>query len=253
MIDSRDLLYRDNLIGEAHHASHAAAAVRSVLVVPSPMIPLFPLGTVLLPGAPLSLHIFEDRYRTLMADLLDQPAGDRRFGVITIRSGREVGVDGVRALHDVGCMAVITAAQQAPDATYDLQAVGSARFRIISLDSEAPYLRATVEWLPEPNGDVGALGQIVTQRYADYRNALGGLRGVSFQTPELPADARLLSYLVAATVIAENADRQRFLAEFDAAGRLSIEARWLALEATLLRELSAVPAGRLLDVPSSLN
>jgi len=217
------------------------------------MIPLFPLGTVLFPGAPLALHIFEDRYRTLMADLLDLPEEERKFGVITIRSGREVGVDGVRALHDVGCMAVMTVLEQSPDGTYDLEAVGSARFRVISLDSERPYLRGTVEWLPEPAGDVGALADIVMQRYADYRNALGSLRGVTFDVPELPTDARLLSYLVAATVIAETADRQQFLAEYDAAGRLAAEARWLALESALLRELSAVPAGRLLDVPSSPN
>jgi uncharacterized protein len=217
------------------------------------MIPLFPLGTVLFPGAPLALHIFEARYRTLMADLFALPIEERRFGVITIRSGREVGIDGVKALHDVGCVAVITAVQQASDGTYDLEAVGSARFRVISLDSDLPYLRGSVEWLPEPAGEVGSLAEIVMQRYVDYRNALGGLRGITFEAPELPTDARLLSYLVAATVIAEAPDRQQFLAEYDAAGRLAAEARWLALEAILLRELSAVPAGRLLDVPSSPN
>jgi Lon protease-like protein len=217
------------------------------------MIPLFPLGSVLFPGAPLALHIFEERYRTLTTDLLERGVEERRFGVIAIRSGREVGVDGAKALHDVGCMAVITDVRAAADGTFNIDAVGSARFRVISVDSELPYLRATVEWLPEPTGDVGSLFEIVMHRYADYRNALGGLRGISFEVPELPADARLLSYLVAATVIAETPDRQQFLAEFDAAGRLAAEARWLALEATLLRELSAVPAGRLLDVPSSPN
>jgi hypothetical protein len=217
------------------------------------MIPLFPLGSVLFPGAPLALHIFEDRYRTLMADLLTLDVAERRFGVIAIRSGREVGVDGVRALHDVGCMAVITDVTGSADGTYDLEAVGSTRFRVLSLDSEQPYLRATVEWLPEPAGDVGTLDDIVTQRYADYRQALGSLRGVSLDDPQLPTDARLLSYLVAATVIAENPDRQQFLAEYDAAGRLACEARWLVLESALLRELSAVPAGRLLDVPLSPN
>jgi hypothetical protein len=227
--------------------------VRNVQIVAAPLIPLFPLGTVLFPGAPLALHIFEDRYRTLMADLLALPDNDRKFGVIAIRSGREVGVDGVKALHDVGCMAVITAVEHGADGTFDIEAVGSGRFRAISLDSELPYLRATVEWLPEPAGDVGQLHEIVMQRYAEYRNALGGLRGVSMEAPELPHDARLLSYLVAATVIAETPDRQHFLAEYDAAGRLAAEARWLALESSLLRELSAVPAGRLLDVPASPN
>lgn len=222
-------------------------------IVATPMIPLFPLGSVLFPGAPLALHIFEDRYRTLMTDLLALDEAERRFGVIAIRSGREVGVDGVRALHDIGCMAVITDVTGSPDGTYDLEAVGSTRFRVISLDAERPYLRATVEWLGEPAGNVGTLDDVVTQRYADYRQALGNLRGISFEVPELPADARLLSYLVAATVIAENPDRQQFLAAYDAAGRLASEARWLGRESALLRELSAVPAGRLLDVPSSPN
>lgn len=221
--------------------------------MPSSAIPLFPLGTVLFPGAPLALHVFEDRYRTLMTDLLDRPEDDRRFGIVAIRRGHEVGVGGASALHEVGCMAVLTTVQQAADGSYDLEAVGSARFRIISLDTERPYLLATVEWLPEPAGDVGSLADIVTARYGDYRQALGGLRGVSLDLPELPTDPRLLSYLVAATVIAESSDRQQFLAEYNAAGRLAREARWLALEARLLSELSAVPAGRLLDVPSSMN
>ena len=221
--------------------------------MPTALIPIFPLGSVLFPGAPLALHIFEDRYRILMADLLELPAGDRRFGVIAIRSGREVGIDGVNALYDVGCMTVLTSLDQSPDGTYDLESVGSTRFRIVSLDSERPYLRATVEWLPEQVGEVGLLGDIVMERYADYRNALGGLRGVTFDPPTLPDDDRLLSYLVAATVIAEMPDRQQFLAEYDAAGRLAAEARWLSIESTLLRELSAVPAGRLLDTPPSPN
>jgi uncharacterized protein len=222
-------------------------------VVAAPLIALFPLGTVLFPGAPLPLHLFEDRYRRLMADLLELPAGERRFGVVAIRSGREVGVDGVKALHDVGCMAMVTEAEQAPDGTFNVQSVGTTRFRIISLDSNAPYLRATVEWLPENMGDLGSLPAVVADRYNAYRQALGGLRGITLDAPTMPTDARLLSYLVAATVIAENPDRQRFLAEFDAAGRLAAESRWLFLETTLLRELSAVPAGRLLDVPSSVN
>lgn len=220
------------------------------------LIPLFPLGTVLFPGAPLALHIFEARYRALMADLLDLPVEQRRFGVIAIRSGREVGADGARALHDVGCMAVMTALEQSDDGTYELQSVGSTRFQLLSVDHGRPYLRGEVEWLPEPSGDIGTLTEIVTQRYADYRRALGGLRGVNpelAELPELPVDPRLLSYLVAATVIADAADRQRFLAELDAADRLAAEARWLSLESALLRELSAVPAGRLLDVPSSMN
>jgi uncharacterized protein len=227
--------------------------VRSVVGVAAQLIPLFPLGTVLFPGSPLALHIFEDRYRALVADLLDLPIEERRFGVITIRSGYEVGVHGVRALHEVGCMAMITAVKPAPEGTYELESVGSTRFRIRSLDRDRPYLRGTVEWLAEPAGEIRALADVVAQRYADYRQAIGRLRGVDLQVTNLPSDPRLLSYLVAATVIAETSDQQRFLAEADAASRLAAEARWLARESALLRALSAIPAGRMIDVPSSIN
>ena len=217
------------------------------------LIPLFPLGTVLLPGAPLPLHIFEQRYRRLMADLLALPPAERQFGVVAIRQGREVGVDGVKALHDVGCMALIVSSQAESDGTYDLEAIGTRRFRIVGLDSELPYLRGTVEWLPEPSGDADPYVPLVSERYAAYRDALAGIRGATIELPELPSDPRLLSYLIAATVIADVADRQAFLAEHDAAARLAAESRWLFREATLLRELSAVPAGQLLDVPMSIN
>ncbi len=225
----------------------------TVLSMSSPLIPLFPLGTVLVPGAPLPLHIFEERYRRLMADLLALAPADRQFGVVAIRAGHEVGTDGVRALHEVGCMALIVSSQAAPDGSYDLDSIGTARFRLLSLDSELPYLRGTVDWLPEPAGDSAALVPLVCERYAAYRLALGALRGTTLELPELPSDPRLLSYLVAATVIADLSDRQSFLAEYDAAARLAAESRWLFREAALLRELSAVPAGRMLDVPGSLN
>ena len=63
----------------------------------SQLLPLFPLSTVLFPGMRLPLHIFEERYRLLVADLQAQPE-PRRFGVIAIRKGREVGAEGVTAL-----------------------------------------------------------------------------------------------------------------------------------------------------------
>ena len=74
------------------------------------MLPLFPLGAVLYPGMLLPLHIFEERYRQLVSDLLDG-AGPRRFGVIAIRKGRETGIDGVRSLYEIGCAAYRVAAR----------------------------------------------------------------------------------------------------------------------------------------------
>jgi Lon protease-like protein len=217
------------------------------------VIPLFPLGTVLLPGAPLSLNVFEARYRTLVADLLERPEDERRFGVVAIRSGHEVGVDAVHSLHDVGCIAAITGLRAGPDGSYALEAVGSTRFRVGALFRDRPYLCAEAEMLPEPMGEVGSLAGTVGARYQDYRVAIGGLRGVEPEATPLPTDPRMLSYLVAATVVADISDRQRFLAEPDAAARLAVEADWLVRETALVRQLSALPAGRSLDVPASIN
>jgi hypothetical protein len=221
--------------------------------VSTPLLPLFPLGTVLLPGAPLPLRIFEDRYRRLVHDLSELPPAQRRFGVVAIREGREVGEDGVRALHDVGCVALCTDIEAAPDGTFSVRTVGTTRFRLLSLDAELPYLRATVERLAEPAGPVAGLASVVMRRYAEYRTALGGVTGTELTYPELPQDPRLLSYLVAATVVAELADRQAFLAELEAAGRLTLEARWLAREVVLMRQLSSVPAAGMVNVSSSLS
>jgi hypothetical protein len=219
----------------------------------SALIPLFPLGTVLLPGAPLPLHIFEERYRRLVADLLELTPEDRQFGVIAIQAGREVGVDNLKALHQVGCVARVATATPGADGTYELETIGTRRFRLLEIDEAAPYLRGSVEWLPEPAGDAEALMPVVTDRYISYRTELARMHGAVLDPPELPGDPRLLSYLIAATVIASVGDRQEFLEQYDAAARLALESKWLLREAGLLRQLSAVPADRRFDVPFSRN
>ena len=69
------------------------------------LLPLFPLGTLLVPGLVLPLHIFEPRYRRLIADLQELPEDEREFVVVAIREGREVGAEGARALYEVGTIA----------------------------------------------------------------------------------------------------------------------------------------------------
>jgi hypothetical protein len=217
------------------------------------VIPLFPLGTVLLPGAPLPLHIFEERYRKLVADLMTMPPEERQFGVVAIQSGREVGYDAVRALHDIGCVAQVATTRPGADGTYELETIGTRRFRLLEVDEGAAYLRGTVEWLPEPAGKAADLVPIVADRYLRYRSELARMHGADLEPPDLPGDPRLLSYLVAATVIADLHDRQAFLEQYDAAARLAMESRWLLRETALLHRLSAVPADRRLDVTFSLS
>ena len=117
------------------------------------VIPLFPLGTVLVPGFVLPLHVFEPRYRQLVADLSTRPEDDRGFGVVAIREGHEVGDTGVKAMYDVGTLALLRTVTPYPDGRSDLVTNGDARFRLLRLvDTGTPYFSGEVEWLDEPDG-----------------------------------------------------------------------------------------------------
>src|SRR6202012_3733922 len=108
-------------------------------------LPLFPLGTVLFPGMLLPLHIFEDRYKELIQDLLDGPE-PRRFGVIAIKKGRETGVEGVSSLYEVGCTATVREAEENAEGGFDVVTVGGQRFRLEALDDSKPYFQGDVEF-----------------------------------------------------------------------------------------------------------
>ena len=120
-------------------------------------LPLFPLGTVLLPGGDLPLTLFEPRYLELLRRLLDQPAADRVFGVIALRRGNEVGPNAALDLHDIGCAARITHVERAFPASRGIaiETVGTRRFRLHRLDADAgtPFHTGDVEWLDEPEGE----------------------------------------------------------------------------------------------------
>ncbi len=207
-------------------------------------IPLFPLSAVLFPGGAMPLHVFEERYQVLVRRLLEVPdeASERRaFGVVAIRSGRESGVDGVSALHEVGCLAVLRTVRSYEDGRYDLETVGTQRFRLLAVDAEEPYLSGQVEWVGEPDGDAAALlAGLVTERFELYRDTLHGL-GVRGGDAPLPTEPTELSYRVAATVVVDLTDRQALLAAPDTASRLGTELDLLRRELGILRELPSLP------------
>ena len=222
------------------------------------IVPLFPLGTVLYPGLPLPLHIFEPRYRQLVRDLLDGPQPGR-FGVIAIRKGRETGVDGVSALYDIGCTATLRRAAAHDDGRFDVLTVGSQRFRLARLDGSRPYLQAEVELLDERTGDRAAAAlaaEAVQRAFGSYVELLSQREGIETsprELPELPDEPIRLSYLVAASMILELPARQALLAEEDAVHRLTAERALLAREITMLRSLTAAPAPQLRNSPYSPN
>jgi uncharacterized protein len=215
----------------------------------SEMLPLFPLSTVLFPGMRLPLHIFEERYRTLVADLEAGPE-PRRFGVITIRAGNEVGADSVAALHEVGCVAAVRQIAPSADGRYDLLTVGTDRFRLLSVDRSLPYLRGEVELLPddddaaEPGAAEAAAGTVrqVQAGFRAYLNALADQGGGVISIADLPDEPALLSYVIGAAMIIDLPERQSLLAAPDAMARLRLERSLLVREIAMLRATTSRPA-----------
>jgi uncharacterized protein len=221
----------------------------------SETLPLFPLGTVLFPGLLLPLHIFEERYRQLVRDLVRQPE-PRRFGVVAIREGRETGIDGVSALYEIGCTATLRRVSERDDGRFDLVTVGADRFRLTTLDESKPYLQGEVEFLPENTGDETATGvavQAAQRAFRGYVDALNARGATQVSIPELPDDPLALSYLVAASIIADLHDRQALLTEPDALRRLTAERTLLSRETSMLRSLTSTPAPDFRYAPYSPN
>jgi len=223
--------------------------------VPGPL-PLFPLGMVLFPGLVLPLHVFEERYQVLVRDLLELPEDERQFGVVAIRQGREVGSDGITALHEIGCTARLRQVAQHEDGRYDLVTVGAERFRLTALHDDRPYFTGDVAWLPDADGDAaeaGLLDGAVRAAFPGYLRALARASGQEVEVPELPGQPLVLSHLVAATMLLDLDDRQDLLAQPDGRSRLRRELTLLRREGAFLQVLTAAPAAELSRVSYSPN
>jgi len=132
---------------------------------PATEIPLFPLGTVLFPGGPLPLRIFEARYIDLVRRCLRDGSG---FGVVLIREGMEAG--GAALTFDVGTYARIVDFSQQPDGLLGIRASGERRFRILERRRERDGLNlAGIEWLAED------LPQPLPEEFAELGPALDAL------------------------------------------------------------------------------
>ncbi len=201
-------------------------------------LPLFPLHVVLFPGRPLPLHLFEPRYRTMMADCLD---GDMRFGVVAIRSGREVG--GCAEIFDVGTVAAIEQVQRLEDGRFDILTRGVQRFRVRTLLDGTPYQRAEVDLLAEPHPSPEAQEQAAALRelLAPYLAGLGAPREL---LDHLPTAADELAYLAAAAVQVEVPEQQRLLELDSTEGRVAATLDMLRREAGIMRHLGTVASLR---------
>lgn len=157
------------------------------------LLALFPLNTVLFPGAVLPLHIFEPRYKQMIGRclLLNQP-----FGVVLIKEGVEV--EGPAEPYAIGTTASIQNALKFEDGRLLVAAVGEQRFRIQELIQREPYLVAAVDLLDEHVSPKTAdVVQHIRDLYTRHHHALEHATGIAQQMDELADDPVMLSYQLA--------------------------------------------------------
>ena len=173
------------------------------------ILPLFPLNAVLVPGATLSLQIFEPRYRELLRRCR---AGPETFGVVLIREGREVG--GPAVPFAIGTEAEIVAVDDLPGGRAHVLVEGRRRFAIRRTLNGKAYLEGEVEFLPEP------LGEAESWR----RTVLDLLETADPGIEPRGCDALDLSYRLADLLAVEPEEKQELLEATDVAVRLQKEA-----------------------------
>jgi Lon protease-like protein len=210
-------------------------------------VPVFPLGTVLMPGALLPLHIFEPRYRQLTIDLVTGAVPDKEFGVVAVREGWAPDTDGLAGLHPVGCTAELRDVRRLPDGRFDIVTRGSRRFRLLDLDADSkPYLMGSVEYLPdEPDLHTGAdLTAMLTAsaRDAHRRYCDTAWKNGDWSEPDEGVGADLLPHVLAGDCLLPLVDRQSLLEQLSPTERLRMVRLLLARETGLLTNLRAVPA-----------
>ena len=136
-------------------------------------IPIFPLTDIMLfPGASRPLHIFEERYREMVADALE---GDRIIGMVMLRPGYEDSYEGTPPVYEIGCAGIISNVERLPDGQYNIVLQGISRFRIENEDHSKPYRVAHVLPLSD------AIDETDRDRLREQRPLL--LELLSFITP----------------------------------------------------------------------
>lgn len=174
----------------------------------SSRLPIFPLPAVLFPGTPLPLHIFEPRYKRMLADCL---AADRCFGITPVPPARDVPEPGT-----VGCVAEVRVNQELPDGRANIVVLGGSRFVLARLlDESLPYLVAQVQTFDDDPDTQPASDETITLRalFARYFAGLRQLNDVEPEEPALPDDPLSLSFQVAGAIECDPGVKHRLLAE----------------------------------------
>jgi Lon protease-like protein len=176
------------------------------------LLPLFPLNTVLFPGTPITLHIFEDRYKLMIGRCV---AERQPFGVLLLESGTAEHQPGMRAVpYPVGCSAHITEVQPVGMGRMNIVAIGHERFRVREFHHDQPYLVGDVEYLPTQNDDpllIVSHANRLRPWVERYLMTLGRLENIQFNISHLPRDPLTFSYLAVSVLKIDPHDKQDVL------------------------------------------
>lgn len=198
-------------------------------------LPLFPLNSVLFPKMPLSLHIFEDRYKVMIRRCIDQR---QPFGVVLLELGSEVENFGSQAVpYPIGCTASITQVQELAMGRMNIVAVGEQRFRIQTMEYNEPYLVGLVDNLPSIVHDPGLMkrsGNRLRTWLERYINVLESTKHVRFDRTQLPENEIDMAYLAASMLKVSNTEKQDLLGEDDVVALLDRLRVFYRKEVTIL-------------------
>ncbi len=161
-----------------------------------PLLPIFPLDLVLLPGTPLPLHIFEPRYKEMIGECLEN---DAPFGIVRVMT---------EGIAEIGCTAeIITVTKQYPDGRLDIIVEGRKRFEVLEVNEERSFLRAEILLVPDDAARVAEEDRVrAIQLHLEVLSLAGAVQDLS------AADQNQLSFYLAGSLPLDLDFKQKLLA-----------------------------------------
>lgn len=197
-------IYTPDTMTEAHHPpNHDLSS-----------LPLFPLNTVLFPGMALPLHIFEERYKAMIGDCIEQ---EQPFGVVLIKSGKEAG--GPAEPFSIGTTARVVNVEQLEEGRMNILTAGERRFETEEVTQRTPHLEGRIRYLEEEPGEPSdeTMAEF-REEFGAYLKNLSSLAGGWTSQAPMPQDLVTLSYSAASSLDVPLHVRQTLL-ESPTAGR----------------------------------
>jgi Lon protease-like protein len=216
-------------------------------------LPLFPLNSVLFPGMPLRLHIFEDRYKEMINECVEQQSP---FGVVLIAEGQEA-QSSLAKPHLIGTTAYISQVQRLALGRMNILAIGKERFKINQLDAKSrSFLMGEVEMMPfEDKSSLGlARGAAKLRGLVErYLIALSEAGQLQVDTSQIPRDTLSLAYLAAMLLQDDIGSKQHLLEASNTKDFVRLLLRHYQREVAFIDVMLKPPADEEDDSPFSIN